>query len=279
MNEWTDFAAFAEAQVATKDMDPVYPVLRYIERNMSEDEALELTLLYLAYYRLDSGLRAVDLPWFDLAARNYPCATERRGHRNPVALAAHIESMSLLRDAFGGWREWLEAQGMTWAGVTAQAQRAHGNARWAAFKLCELLQQVHDWPLKAPDIAADGATGPLYGLRLLLPSWPEEQRIASGGEEVLTQLRYSYGVSLSLEEVETALCDFHALAEGRYYVGYSIDEMLEQALSCPDVDVRSRILEARYATLPHEMLGELNGWEGVRRELKPVYRDTGVIAR
>ena len=31
-----------------------------------------------------------------------------------------------------------------------------------------------------------------------------------------------------IEQVETILCDFHALAEGRYYVGHDIDQMQEQ---------------------------------------------------
>jgi hypothetical protein len=37
------------------------------------------------------------------------------------------------------------------------------------------------------------------------------------------------------------------------------------------------VFEARAENLPHWYLGELNGWCGIRKELKTVFRDSGRV--
>jgi hypothetical protein len=86
------------------------------------------------------------------------------------------------------------------------------------------------------------------------------------------------GEELTLEHLETVLCDFGAMQKGRFYIGQDIDAMLAK-LQHPTVpeEVRQRILKARAASLPHEYLGELHDWSDVDKERALLYRDTGVL--
>jgi hypothetical protein len=80
-----------------------------------------------------------------------------------------------------------------------------------------------------------------------------------------------------METAETSLCDFYAMTRGRYYVGIDIDEMQEQLLRVPS-DLTKWAFKARYESLPHDYLGELNGWEGIDKARKSIYKNTREIA-
>lgn len=282
---------FAEAQRASGDMDPAYPVLReLLKANLmggkpTTEDRLWGTLLYLAHYNLSSGLRA----WWRyphwaeewtadaIAADRFPSGTERRGLRTPDRMAAHLRGLIQRAAGFGGWEAWLTSRGRSWDAIMETVEEAPQNGRWAAFKLAELLQTVHGWEIEAPDIHAGGSTGPLAGLRALYPREEDDWLILAGERLVANSLSYR-GVLLRPEELETVLCNWHALSDGRYYVGHDIDEMLESALKAP-ADVRDAILAARKASLPHEYLGELEDPPRLTmdRERMKAYRDRGEV--
>ena len=126
------------------------------------------------------------------------------------------------------------------------------------------------------------SSGPRKGLGLFFPGLPqgnsptEIQYLDKLSEQVVENLQGKVS-QVSMETAETSLCDFYALNKGRYYVGIDIDEMQEQLLRVPS-DLTPLAFKARYETLPHEYLGELNGWEGIDKKRKGVYRDTREIA-
>ena len=80
--------------------------------------------------------------------------------------------------------------------------------------------------------------------------------------------------------VETNLCAYRKLFKGPRYVGYYVDRVqneLERTIK--EFPEHSKALNMLYdasaAVLPLRVLGELNGWHGVRKELCSYYLKTG----
>lgn len=273
-----DVATFAAAHVSSWDIDPVYPVLRWIEQRMfdNESDALNGTLIYCAYYNLASAVEVMRDGWTWDKLR-LPTGVERRNLRGGINMARHRDSLNSL--PYDSWADWLLATGSDWESIYRQAALPWGNGRWACYKLCELLQEVHGWRISAPDMGNEGSTGPVKGLEDLYGSLPTVAEQDAAAADLRTRLAAT-GVSLSWSQLETVLCDFHSMRNGHYYVGHDIDLMQEQ-LERAEVSepIRRLIYEARREALPNEYLGELNGWIGVDRERRTRYQYWGEVEK
>jgi hypothetical protein len=152
------------------------------------------------------------------------------------------------------------------------------------------LATVHKFPLKPTDAGHDFSSGPRKGL---VDCYPESAAItgfkpdAVNALDKLTHdlqefLNINVGSHVPVEQVETVLCDWHSLLKGGYYVGHDIDVMLEQAnkavasgtLNEVDYD---ELMFAREQAFAHCWLGEYNNWNGIRKDLKTLYRDSGEL--
>lgn len=91
---------------------------------------------------------------------------------------------------------------------------------------------------------------------------------AAGGDENLTKL-------------ETSLCAYEKFFKGTRYNGYYADRQLQELTKMrqdPELwNACEAVYRARKAAIPVKYRGEDNGWEGVRPELKKLYRETGRI--
>lgn len=293
MERWADFARFTRLALATGDVDPVYPVLKRVLElrglDPASDDGLWLSVAHLTWYDIGSALRAwgayrlaVDEPTVSLR-----CATERRGNRDPKQLKANLAGWRDAAEASGSLRAFL-ANGLpddpkqAWQVAMDRIQLVHGNGRWASYKLAEILIRVNGFNLEPTHMGHANSSGPRRGLELLYDNLPTGNKpndvwtLNAVSESVVEDLRAWNGFEHRMEEVETTLCDFHALVDGRYYVGNDIDQMLGQLLDQPSAH-SDDALQARYDTLPHAYLGELGGWNRVDRERQRVYRDTGEI--
>lgn len=298
---WDDFVAFSRGQLACQDVDPVYPVLRILQGEMGKEQALWHTLLYVAYYNIASATEAfayVNWPGVmpeDLS--KLPTGTERRGLRGGEPLNRHLASLIEIVSAEGSLTAWL----MGWAeldwdefGVEeryeayrivrdTKLREPWGNGRWAAYKTAEILQKVNGLPLLATDMGNDESTGPRQGLELLYGpvQGNSEDAIAqldAWGESTRTKL-WREGVLCSIDEVETLLCDFHAMASGHYYIGHDIDQMHDQIVRHEELRGNrwtGPLWRARSNVFPVEYLAEKRG-SGVDRERAKAYRDSGEI--
>lgn len=79
--------------------------------------------------------------------------------------------------------------------------------------------------------------------------------------------------------VETTLCAFRKHFKGTRYAGYYVDRVLGELWQMKkffpafrDLDL---LLDARAAVIPVRMLGEYNGWSGIRKKLCKHYIATG----
>lgn len=83
-------------------------------------------------------------------------------------------------------------------------------------------------------------------------------------------------------KLETSLCAYRKFYKGTRYNGYYLDRMLEelvwyQRLKPEYSDLTSELYGIRRALFPDEMLGELHGWTGIRKENKKLYMMYGII--
>jgi hypothetical protein len=290
-----EYRRWHRLQVTTQDVDPVYPVLWELGTTMECDDLAWLVLLHVAYYHLGSALRASELlPW-DKAAEepelegellSLPCATERRGHRGSGKLRRHLDSVigEALR-AGGPWRlltNLPDHSETPWADLNERLMRITGNGRWAAYKSAEMAQKVLGLDIAVADAAHAHSSGPRKGLADVLGPVPLGNDPATIVllDQVTSDLAGYLGES-DIGYVETTLCDFHSLVDGHYYLGHDIDQMQDQLRTVDSgltSDLTSLAFEAREACLPHEYLGELNGWTGVQKPRKSWYADKGIIA-
>lgn len=261
-----DFISFARFQIAIGDVDPAYPVLRHLQRNMGREAALWHTFLYVAFYNLASAVEAFaacptpncELS-LDLASR--PTGIERRGLRGGYSLQMHLASL----------RAHIEANGSIYA-FLAQAQHndpavfylrlrdevlrmVWGNGRWAAYKTSEILQKVNGLPIEATDMGNDGSTGPKAGLELLYGPANGVREMDRWGRE-LQAILADAGLPVPIDEVETLLCDFHSFKTSDYYPGHDIDEMAHVLMRSPRPDLMGEVWEARAASFPVGFLVE-----------------------
>lgn len=284
-----DYRRWHHLQTATADLDPVYPVLSHLahHQGLDTEHTVRLVFTHVAYYHLGSALHAWHTSGGDFTRMPAPAptGTERRGHRSPTKLRAHLDHLAHLTATEGGLAPWLErtTHGLdpvnAWRAATDHClMRIHGNGRWASYKTAEMLADVAGLPLAAPDMGHAHSSGPRHGLALLHP------RLASAAGNDPTTIatldavsaRLAASLGAPVEKAETSLCDFHSLVNGSYYLGHDIDQMLGQLHQVPS-PLTGPTLDARAATLPHPYLGELHGWDGVDRARKHAYRTTGRI--
>jgi hypothetical protein len=301
MGIFEDYLRFHELAVKTRDVDPVYPVLRKMFDRLnlypSSDEALWLSVCHLTWYDFGSALKAWELsnqriPGSKsqieaLVEAKLPCATERRGNRDPKQLFNNLESWSRESRGSGGLFDFLTSPldfndgGKSWYGLRSQVELVKGNGRWAGYKAAELFQKANGLPVVPQDMGHANSTGPRHGLELLIDelpqdSAPETVRLLDRISVELVSGLEARGLPALVEEAETTLCDFHALFVGRYYVGHDIDQMLGQIDRTTSAFV-GEALAARYETLPYDYLGEHHDWDGIDDARRKVYRDTGQI--
>jgi len=289
---WADYAQFHEAQTQSRDMDPAYPVLKWFADSMDRDSGLWLTFLFVGYYQIGSALKAFSLyptPTVpDQDTLKFPIAQPRRSHRATLRFAQHLDSLCAKAHKHGGLGAWLDTAVTSqdpienWKTLNNELATVFGNGRWAAYKTAEILMKSHGFNLEVPDMGNANSSGPRKGLGLFFPGLPqgnspaEVARLDDLSAEVVEHLQGKVS-QVSMETAETSLCDFYAMTKGRYYVGIDIDEMQEQLLRVPS-DLTHLAFKARHDTLPHQYLGELNGWEGIDKNRKTIYRDTKQIA-
>lgn len=82
-------------------------------------------------------------------------------------------------------------------------------------------------------------------------------------------------------KLETSLCAYEKFFKGTRYNGYYADRQLQELVSMKSVKEFARtceeVYEARAKAIPARYLGERNGWDGIRRELKRSYIERGEI--
>lgn len=300
-----DFVRFGKHLKSSSDIDPLYPILRSIivQHKMTEEQAYWFTFLYVAWYNVAVGYRAwLECPEPDpdiltLLDPSWPTGVERRASRGG-RVREHIDSFLTAADGYR-IQTWfnrglnadafeLEDQHANWRILNERLQTLRMNGRWAAYKHCEVLRRVHYVMVQAPDMGNQFSSGPREGLAFLYGE------LDGQGPKVISRLDRQglnlqrrvarLGLEVDIEELETILCNWKSVMKGKYYVGHDIDENQEQIHIAVEKGILTEeqadtLWIARQTTLPHEYLGELNGWNGVQKDRQTAYMKQRKIVR
>lgn len=279
-----DFCRFSCRQLETGDIDPAYPVLRHLYAGLDRETALWRSLLYVTFYKLSSAEEVwqehpepgpVDPNGFRKAT-----GFERRGFRGNDKAAQNVNDAYREARWHGGFLGWVnesvrDGAEAGWDRVRADFQRISGNGSWASYKWADILKNVHGFPIVASDIGAGGGgqtAGPIPGMmRLTKQPW---QVCATDTmlQRWLLRQALAAGVPFGgLDQLETCLCDFNTLCKGNYYTGHDIDAMMT------DLQPGSAVWAARRQVFDPALLGEINGWPGIRKPLLRLYAEGGML--
>jgi len=295
-----DYVAWHPAQVATDDIDPVYPWLRRLadEWDLDAEQRAWLVFCHVVWYHSGSTLVGFEtasdvelLPdsvegLWSSGLLGLPTETERRSHRPKPPLIKHLLSLrSTFLEAGGAWKWSNAAMGESedpkerWLVLNDSLTKIVGNGRWAAYKTAEMLWKVCDLPVEAANAGHTYSSGPRKCLEMLHPDLPSgNQPEVIEHLDFLTEMWADQIGETDIARVETTLCDFRSMAHGRYYTGHDIDSHQHALLALGD-RIPHEAWEARQDVFAPELLGELGGWSGVRKDLNVLYRDEGTIYR
>ncbi len=295
---FTAFVRFSSAQVASEDIDVASAHLRrlYALEGLPEDTRLWRTLVYLAWHHVGSAVRvwtefprasvitAADLTALTAGGPLMAAGWRTRGGQfaGPTGLeraARFLTDAVRHAEAAGGLAAWVKGlvksgdREADWTAVRGEVERFAYWGPTASFRWSELLLHTHGLPLDAPNIGdKPGRTGPIASMADMTGlSWERCAGDVPCQRALLAATRAAGAALGGLDQLETCLCDFRNLRAGRGYPGMDIDGQMEE-MSGLD---RAGVEWAARSAFPNRFRGEIMGWSGVRRHLKPVYRDTG----
>jgi len=274
-----DFCTFAKAHIESKDIDPVYPVLKALYEQHDLPQAIRIwrTILYVAVYDIGTAYTLWEQYPEPQTVSIYAPKTgiERRGFRGNALAGQNINQT--LEQSQGDLEAWLNNAAVKgWDAVRQSFEAVPYNGNWASYKWADLVKHVLAYDIDATNIGVGGngrKAGPIPGMvKLTGLDWKQcAQDVPT--QNTLLKLSIDNGVPFAgLDQLETALCDFNSLMKGGYYIGHDIDSMMKHI-----PDKASDLWACREAVFDARFLGEINGWFGVRKDLKTLYKDQRIL--
>ncbi len=283
-----NFAKFGRALILSGDIDPQFLILRrlYAKLGLDQNTSIWFTCLYLLYYHLGSAIQAwKQYPKPDVIRkknwnRDLIYFKQRRCFRGNEYARNQINTIVKVSDGdLASWIDNIVDDGGEdgWARLREAASEIPYHGPWSSYKLCDMIKFVHQYPITAPDIGTKpGATaGPIAGLNTLTGLGWDKCADDSQLHRDLLQMVIDLDAPVNgLDQLESILCDWQSLTNGRYYLGKDIDRdqaqlELEKKRS-PTLDI---LWEARRDIFDERLLGEIGGWSKVRNNLSDVYRN------
>lgn len=299
------FADFASLELGTGGPDPHLSIAAHAMRariqGATDVDAAWLAACYVGPYEVTTGsIIAFQWPlsrvlmdplgfsaWIRDTWPRWQIRRERRAARTPVKMAQCLISCAQwVATEFDAARTLPTYQGL-WA-ATEPHLRYLG--RYAAIKLLETLARAGLVVAQASDIRPAGAWSPRLTLSWLYPS--AEELLVRGGDRpaVLEQVNilaadFLQWLELTLERpvgwfnLEVLLCNYRQALENKY-PGRPQDTDLKYhrkaVAAWEDLHpVMLDVLGLRQQLFPSQVLGELQGWPGVRDELGTTHAQHG----
>ena len=288
--ELRDFARFGRSMILSGDIDPQFWILKYLYKELKLDRntALWYTCIYLLYYHLGSAVKAWErYPKPDIIRKkdwrsDLPYFKQRRCFRGNEQARNQINTLIKVSDGdLAAWVDNLVGLGdddeESWTRVREAASDIPYHGPWSSYKFCDMMKFVHGYPITAPDIGTKpGSTaGPIAGLNTLTGlGWDRCANDRDLHRDLLQEV-IDLGTPVNgLDQLESMLCDWQSITNGKYYHGHDIDRDLKQLL-IHDNDLTKILWRARKKIFDIRLLGEFGRvpWPGPRGQLKSVYRD------
>lgn len=284
---WHFFREFIRHEKSVGGPDPQLDTMAKMTEGMTLREKMWAAGCFAATYCVGTAevIFAYDLPppnaaWLREHWEGLPLRRERRAVRTPDKLARCLAD----------YADWMDRVAPEWWGSFGDAYRSvskvWGMGRYINLKLVELLhrQGVHGFPQDCLD--ARGAWSPRRGMASL---YPQHAEWLLGGDDLRTVSRVE-GLALSMLEgelrdlgltwfeLQVFLCEYKQALRGKKYPGRSHDSELGYwHRTQGHFGKPSGMPGARAAIFPAEVLGEKQGWAGVREQCERAMVDHGYM--
>lgn len=247
MNKYEAFDKFSRALVMSKDVDPIYPFigkgLFQIDKFYKEIvDPVWFTFIYVLFYNLETAI---------LFCNRYPTSKhfnessfrklrdttfnhfgiERRGKQRQVdTLVKSIKEVIIPMCDQSEERYLPPISKLDNQQLRLLIAGKYNHGVWSAFKIAEVLEKAFGYNnLKIKDLGLEGRDpnsndGPVAGLRNLFGEdrkW--NQYDFDGWNRFGLELAKAY--KFDIGEIETCLCKWHKIRNGKYYIGHDIDEL------------------------------------------------------
>jgi len=297
------FAEFARAKAAIGEPTPHMRVVDHLSRDVDDQERVWRAGAYLAAYSVltgeaiwsawpwtalgDEDMRARLLPWLQANWGGVHTRRPRRCVRTPEKFYRCLLGYAdWERKAFPLLRAMdlidpREEYDVWWDSVT----EIPFFGRYIAIRALELFRRWGYMSAHLYDIRAVGAHSPIRCLMLLRPDCVGDLMTGEPGtvDRIGGEVKTEFGLDMSWFTYATLLCEYRSAYEDRNdFAGHQIDEELSYATSRYADHWRARgfesqLLAARAAVHPVETLGEVQGWQAMRRTTEAALRNWGIV--
>jgi len=255
----------------------MYPVLESVfkQRGYDEETKLWYLFLYTTFYHVGSAERVFEI--YPQKVKINPdkvgafeTGVERRGFRGNLKWVFLVNELDKY-DSMIDFVSPTKRGGMVgWKEMRLRFEEMKNNGAWSSYKFADLLAHVMHYPIEADDLGTNPSV--LECAEMVLGLDKKYIKVSGNIQNAFLESCKKAGVMFTgLDQLETCLCDFHTVLDGRYYVGNDIDMNMKQI---PD---KPQFWKARQEVFNHEFLGEKHGYIGERKPLKKKYLNTGKL--
>lgn len=274
--------------------------------SMGENDRFDLALFYAITYSIPSALKLlrdrerINENVLEYAAKNKPKIIFQSDRRYMRCNGLFEKTMKWYVES-GNIRERFESSCLEGNTINLEKAISHVKkwvsfGRFASFLFIEtyayLLGRDHlntefDW--KNGDTATSGMLNLLgldkeanyYDKTKTIPKNVSTKWLDEKLDVLLGSIR-STGGDDNVSCVETSLCAYRKFFKGSRYNGYYLDRQLEEInqfiKSGQELESCGILLDLRSRIFDNSYLGEIGGWNGVRKNLKRLYINTGKIS-
>ena len=187
---------------------------------------------------------------------------------------------------------WIKGGKLYLDDAIRDVERWYYFGRFSAFLFLEMFiwltdipvvnAQTIDWP--NGNTATSGLLN-LFGYDKLANAFDKTGKLGLPREKMdemlskVLQAVRSSGGNANVTVVETSLCAYRKFYKGSRYNGYYLDRMLEELhqLRAEYPEIVESIIRIRKQHYGAKYLGEIGGWDGIRRDCKKSYIETGKV--
>lgn len=299
------FAEFCKWEMASGGPDPQLPMVHHMATaggDIDGPEHLWRALCYIAVYNVPYGevfwdnLHR-DSPRSELAewlsngfnAGLITTRTERKTVRRADWMLEYMSGAQRFVENDGAelWgmcadRDPYDAYEIAWTTVLKMPRVG----RYTAIKLIEYMRRFMGLPVATPDIRPKDAWSPRHTLAYIFPNRhlgnrdnsPAALKMATQTcDDTIRLLEDEYDVKIDMFQLQVLLCEYRESWESKkQYPGRSLDSELKYARRAEtEWGHTSKIWAARKALFPAAHLGEIQGWDGPRKDVAECLRLRG----
>jgi len=303
---WGYFTNFCKLEMAAGGPDPHMVVCGHMSRKESWEERIWRGGVYVGVYnvptaeqiweewpweRVKDDYLTFAYEWLPMNWKGIATRRERRCVRAPIHMGEYFDRLvwwlnGNMENNLGVIRRTGQEGDGAYEHLWKRLEDVKYLGRYVRFKLLEYWRRYAELPLTMPDIRPRGGWSPRETLAMLYPKAEWHLNKAKDTLETLAvvnaiaenarqQLGKRLDQEMDLYRLEVLLCDYRqAYEDMRQYPGRSQDSELDYVRKTAEHwPNKTKMFEARAEIFPHKVLGELNGWEGVRKELGTCLRD------